>query len=149
MKPKWLEPDKFHAELTGRTERSFLVRRHVYRCFWDEGFALQDRYGNLWRPARVSYLSDGASVPHPLDWVVPALDSLRYRHAAMGIHDPAYRMGELDCLPYMTDEWRVVPVTRRLADSLLAQGVDASGGWKVTQGAYWVGVRIPNWLQGR
>jgi hypothetical protein len=142
VRPRWLCPDKFHAELTGKTERSFLLRRHVYKCSWEIGFALQASDGSLWRPHLETYYSDGASIPHPIDWLVPALDSLRYRHAAMGIHDPAWRHGKLDTWNEDACNWNTVCVPRSLADSLLAQGIDASGGWRVTQGIYWAGVRL-------
>jgi hypothetical protein len=141
MKPRFLYANRFHAELTRRTQRTFLFRRPLYRCRWEHGFALRDRDGTLWRPAVHEYDSDGASIPHPLDWLIPALAPLRYQAATMGIHDPACRDGELDRkLP--GDVWRVVPVGRSLADSLLAQGVEAEGGWRATQGVYWLGVRI-------
>ena len=140
-KPVFLYANRFHASLTDRTERSFLLRRHVYRCRWEHGFALRDCEGVLWRPSVHEYDSDGASIPHPLDWLIPALDSLRYRRAAMGIHDPACRTGELDRrLP--GDCWRVVPVPRVQADDLLRQGIEAEGGWRATGWTYWAGVRV-------
>ena len=141
MKPRFFYPNRFHAELTDRTERSFLLRRRVYECWWESGFCFQDRDGVRWRPAVHEYDSDGASIPHPLDWLVPAFEPFRYRRSSMGIHDPACRTGELDrMLP--GDVWRVVRVPRSLADSLLAQGIEAEGGWQITQGAYWLGVRL-------
>lgn len=142
MKPRFLCPDNFHAELTDRTERSFLLRRHVYHVTWEIGFALQDRDGVVWRPHVESYDSDGASVPHPFDWLIPALDSLRYQRAAMGIHDPACRFGKLARWSDDACDWQVVPVPRSQADSLLAQGIEAEGGWRLTQGVYWLGVRL-------
>ena len=146
--PKWICPDRFEAVLTDETERPFLLRRHVYKCTWEDGFALQDQNGDLWRPPVREYKSDGSSVPHPLDWCIPALDSLRYRRASMGIHDPAYRTGKLAVLRKDATEWIMVEVTKAEADSLLAQGIDASGGWRLTQGVYWLGVRLPNWVGG-
>jgi len=141
-KPRFLSPEKFHAELTGRTERTFLLRRHQYDCRWDDGFALQDRDGNAWRPDRPQYHSDGASVPYPLAWFVPAFDSFRYRLSAMGIHDPACRFGRMAKWNPHTMLWEVVPVPRSLADSLLQQGIHAEGGWAATRFCYWLGVRI-------
>jgi hypothetical protein len=142
MKPRFLAPDKFEAVLTDRTTRSFLLRRHVYRVRWENGFALQDRDGGLWRPHVEEFDSDGASIPHPLDWLIPALDAFRYRRATMGIHDPACRYGKLEHWDTEMAGWRTVTVPREKADALLAQGIEAEGGWRLTQGVYWVGVRI-------
>lgn len=147
-RPAFIFPEKFRAELTDRDERSFFVRRHIYRCRRDEGFALIDSNGDLWRPHAREWDSDGASIPHPLDWIIPALDSLRYKRSAMGIHDPAYRFGRLDKWNDENARWDTVVVPRDLADWLLAQGIEAEGGWKLTQKTYWLGVRVPNWIAG-
>ena len=142
MKPHFAFPHKFHAELTGKTERSFLVRRHQYRCWYEDDWCLVDRDGQAWRPARREWQSDGASIPHPLDWLIPALDPYRYRQAAMGIHDPACRDGRLERWDAHAMRWTVAKVPRSLADSLLQQGIQAEGGWALTRGVYWLGVRI-------
>lgn len=142
MNPRWQCPKHFEAVLTDRTQRTFLFRRHVYRVRLGVGFALCDDAGALWRPLRLEYDSDGASIPHPIDWLVPPLDPLRYRLASMGIHDPACREGALlrwdgeDC------RWMPCRVSRTRADELLRQGILASGGWRATAGTYWAGVRI-------
>ncbi len=146
MKPRFLHPDRFEAKLTKRTERSIILRRHVYAVTVSEGFALQDSDGVLWRPVILSsgqthYFSDGATIPFPLAWIVPALDPLRYIMSSMGIHDPACRCGKLQRWAGITDGWQVVAVPRAQADELLRQGVIAEGGWRVTAGAYWCGVR--------
>jgi hypothetical protein len=140
-KPAFLFPERLRAELTDRTERSFLFPRPVHRVTVEEGFAFRDKDGTLWRPARKCYDTDGASVPHPLDWLVPALGAYRYRCATM-LHDAACRYGELERFDTEAGEWRKVRVPRALADELLRQGVLASGGWRITAGAYWAGVRV-------
>jgi hypothetical protein len=146
MKPRFLCPERFEAVLTNRTERSILFRRHVYAVTVSEGFALQDSDGVLWRPVILSsgqthYFSDGATIPYPFAWFVPALDPLRYRLSSMGLHDPACRCGKLQRWANLTDGWQVVDVPRALADDLLRQGIIAEGGWQITAGAYWCGVR--------
>jgi hypothetical protein len=144
VKPHFAFPHKFHAELTGHrsTERSFFVRRHQYHCWYEPDWCFTDRDGQAWRPARKEWHSDGASIPHPLDWLVPAFDGLRYRQSTMGIHDPACRDGKLERWDAHKMRWVVVAVPRSLADSLLQQAIHAEGGWALTRGAYWLGVRI-------
>jgi hypothetical protein len=146
MKPRFLCHDRFEAVLTNRTERSILLRRHVYAVTVSEGFALQDADGVLWRPVilgggQTSYFSDGATIPYPFAWFVPALDPLRYRLSSMGIHDPACRTGKLQRWTNLADGWQVVDVSRAQADQLLRVGIIAEGGWQITAGAYWCGVR--------
>ncbi len=141
MKPHYLAPDKFEAILTDKTERPFLFRRYLYRIRWVEPFALVDRDGVEWRPDRNNYLCDLASVPHPIDWVIPALNSCRYdRSAAM--HDCVCRYEHLERWNTETLKWDRVRVSRAQGDSLLQQGIQAEGGWAATRGAYWAGVRI-------
>lgn len=142
MKPRFAFPELFHAEVTDRFERSFLFRRDVFRVRWESGFCLVDRDGNSWRPDRPEYDSDAASIPHPLDWIFPCFNVLRYKRASMGIHDPACRFGRLAKWNPYDRIWEVVEVRRPLADSLFQQGIQAEGGWKLTRGAYWLGVRI-------
>ena len=146
MRPRFLCPERFEAVLTDRTERSILLRRHVYAITVSEGFALQDSDGVLWRPVilssgQTSYFSDGATIPYPFAWFVPALDPLRYRLSSMGLHDPACRCGKLQRWSGITDGWQVVDVPRALADDLLRQGILAEAGWLVTSRLYWLGVR--------
>ncbi len=145
MKPRFLHPDRFEAKLTKRTERSIILRRHVYAVTVSEGFALQVEDGTLWRPVILSsgqthYFSDGATIPYPFAWFVPALDPLRYIMSSMGIHDPACKCRKLERWTPLSG-WQVVDVPRALADELLRQGIIAEGGWRVTAGAYWCGVR--------
>lgn len=151
MKPTFHHPERFHAELTGvkQTERTFLCRRHQYLVTIEDGFCLQDAGSRLWRPSRTPltpndrpqivsvYHSDGGSIPHPFDWVMLAFDPLRYRMSTMGIHDPVYRMGTLDLWEPDATAWITVKVTRSHANDLLAQGVTAEGGWRITSGSYW------------
>jgi hypothetical protein len=142
MKPGFFMPQQFHIDLTARVERSFLVRRHTFRCSRGPDWRFCDRDGQSWRPVPQEWDSDGASIPHPLDWIVPAFDPYRYRQSAMGIHDPACRFGELEKWDAHSMTWVRVTVPRSLADSLLQQGIQAEGGWMLTRGAYWLGVRI-------
>jgi hypothetical protein len=147
MTPRYLCPERFQAVLTNRTERSILLRRHIYAITITEGFALQDSDGVLWRPViaegwQTSYFSDGATIPYPLAWFVPALDPLRYRLSSMGIHDPACRCGKLQRWAGLDGGWQVVDVSRAQADELLRIGIIAEGGWRATAGAYWCGVRV-------
>jgi hypothetical protein len=142
MRPLFLGPEKFHAELTDRTVRSFVFRRDVFAVRIEDGFSLLDENGDLWRPVTKEYDSDAASIPHPLDWLVPAFNVLRYKRSSMGIHDPACGEGMLEKWDRESGTWKVVRVTRRKADWLLAQGVRAEGGWRVTAGCYQAGVRI-------
>ena len=140
--PEFLGWEKFHAELTDRTVRSFLFRRDVFRVRILEGFALLDENGDCWRPVVKQYDSDAASIPHPLDWLVPALNVLRYKRSSMGIHDPAC---EYECLEKWSREsglWVPTYVPRGKADWLLAQGIRAEKGWRITARMYWLGVRI-------
>lgn len=146
MKPRFLHPDRFQVELTKRTEGFFVFRKHLFRVTASEGFALQDESGALWRPVmlgtgQTTYMSDGATIPPPLSWI-GAFDPLRYQYSAMGIHDPACRTGHLQRWADITDGWQVVSVSRPQADDLLRQGIIAEGGWRVTSGAYWCGVRV-------
>jgi hypothetical protein len=151
MKPKFYHPERFCAVLTGRklTERTFVVRRHKFMVRVEDGFCFEDRNGKLWRPVMgpdgvAEYGSDGASIPHPIDWVLPAFDPLRYRMSSMGLHDPAYRSGMLECWDEARAEWVSVRVTKSEADSLLQQGVGAEGGWRVTRFCYWL--FTPGWF---
>ena len=143
MKPVFVHPERIEFELTDRTERSFLFLRHVYRVrVWD-GFCLRDSEGWEWRPEDKVFDSDGASVPHPVDWVIPAFDGWRYRRSAAGIHDPACRTGRLERRRGGTETaWEIVEVPRWKADWLLREGVEAEGGWWLTQKCYWGGVRV-------
>jgi hypothetical protein len=142
VKPRFAFPERFHAELTGKTERTFLFRRHQFACRYEEGWCLTLGNGTAWRPHVREWKSDGASVPHPLDWIVPAFNIYRYRQSAMGIHDPACRFGKLETWDAHRMAWVVVAVPRSQADSLLQQGIQAEGGWRATRFAYWLGVRI-------
>jgi hypothetical protein len=141
IRPVFLRPECFHAEVTDRTVRSFLVRRDVYAVRIEDGFALLDEKGDLWRPVTKVYDSDAASVPHPLDWLVPAFNVLRYKRSSMGIHDPACGEGMLEKWDRASGTWKAVRVSRRKADWLFSQGIRAEGGWRITAGTYWVGVR--------
>jgi hypothetical protein len=140
--PMWLHPEQFRATLTDRTTRTFLFKRWIYDVWRGKEFCLRDRDGVCWRSKKTRYDSDGASVPHPWDWLIPALDSLKYRRSAMGLHDPAFKEGELECLRPGETEWKTVKVPHSLANSLLQQGIQASGGWMATRGAYWLGVTV-------
>jgi hypothetical protein len=141
--PMWVCPEQFRATVTDRKTRTFLFHRWLYEVRRGPDFCLRDRDGVCWRSKAEHYLSDGASVPHPLDWLIPALDSLKYRRGAMGIHDPAFSTGELErWRPGEDTEWQTVKVTHALANSLLQQAIEASGGWMLTRGAYWLGVTI-------
>jgi hypothetical protein len=60
----------------------------------------------------------------------------------MGIHDPAFKEGELERRLPCEAEWTTVKVPHSLANSLLQQAIEASGGWMLTRGAYWLGVTI-------
>lgn len=138
---RFFNADLFHAELAKGYERPFLFRRPKFKCWWEEGFYFRDEDDNHWRPSRKEYSSDGASVPYPLA-LIPPFTPYRYKEPAMGIHDPACRFGELEKWDPDAKVWRVVGVPRSLADSLLRQGIKASGGWQATQFGYWAGVRI-------
>ena len=138
---KFFNEDLFHAELTQGSERPFIFARPRFKCSFEDGFFFRDEDGNLWRPSKRYYFSDGASVPYPIA-LVPPFTPYRYKAPTMGIHDPACRFGELEQYNSATYEWKVVVVPRRLADELLRQGVKAKGGWKATRFGYWAGVRI-------
>jgi hypothetical protein len=140
--PMWLCPEQFRATVTDRKTRTFLTRRWLYDVERGPCFCLRDRDGVCWRSKAARYFSDGSSVPHPLDWLIPALDSLKYRRASMGLHDPAYSTGHLERLQPGETQWTTVKVDHALANSLLQQGIEASGGWMLTRGAYWLGVTI-------
>lgn len=144
MKPYFEHPEKFHAELADGYERPFLFRRPKFNCWQEEGFFFVDRDGNRWRPARrpgEKWSSDGASVPYPLAWI-PPFTPYRYRRAAMAIHDSACRDGWLETWSETQQKWVPTKVSRKKADSLLQQGVEADGGWAATRFGYWGGVRI-------
>jgi len=141
MKPQFFHTDDFEAVLADKYERSFLFRRVLHLVKTTGSFCMRDEDETLWRPHEPEFLSDAASVPHPFDWFIPALNVYRYKWATMGIHDPACRTGKLDRMLKGELEWTHVVVPRSQADSLLAQGIDAMGGWKITQGVYWLGVR--------
>lgn len=147
MKPRFLGTHYFEAVLTRRSVGLFVFRKRIFKVRVVEGFALQDEDGVLWRPVlgadgKRSYASDGATIPPPLSWC-GAFDPLRYQHSAMGIHDPACSDGRLERLALSArGGWEVVAVPRRQADDLLAQGIIAEGGWRITSGAYWCGVRV-------
>jgi hypothetical protein len=146
MKPRFLGTGDFEAVVTRRTTGFFVFRKRIYKVRVRAGFALQDEDGNLWRPVlgkdgKRAYASDGATIPPPISWF-GAFDPLRYQCAAMGIHDPACRDGKLELMtPLDTRVWQVVDVPRAKADDLLRQGVIAEDGWRITSGAYWLGVR--------
>lgn len=155
MKPRFLGTHYFEAVLTRRSVGLFVFRKRIYKVRVRAGFALQDEDGNLWRPVlgkdgKKSYASDGATIPPPISWF-GAFDPLRYQFSAMGIHDPACKEARLEMLPRFTEieprvwidreAWKVVEVTRPHADDLLRQGIIAEGGWRITSGAYWCGVR--------
>ena len=145
--PMWLCPEQFRATVTDRTTRSFLVRRWLYDVERGPDFCLRDRDGVCWRSKATRYYSDGSSIPHPLDWLIPSLDCLKYRRASMGLHDPAFQEGELErWRPGIDTEWQPAPVNHSLANSLLQQGIEASGGWMTTRGAYWLGVTLGGWF---
>jgi hypothetical protein len=141
IRPVFLRRECFHAEVTDRTVRSFLFRRDVYAVRIEDGFALLDEKGDLWRPVTKVYDSDAASVPHPLDWLVPAFNVLRYKRSSMGIHDPACGEGMLEKWDRASGTWKAVRVSRKKADWLFNQGIRAEGGWRITARTYWAGVR--------
>lgn len=140
-KARFFNEDLFHAELTEGYERPFIFRRPKFKCWFEDGFFFRDEDGNLWRPSKKIYPSDGASVPYPLA-LIPPFTPYRYKAPAMGIHDPACRFGELEKYDPFDLEWKVVKVPRNLADELLRQGVKAKGAWKATRFGYWAGVRV-------
>jgi hypothetical protein len=141
MKPTFEHPEAFHAEVTDRQVRSFLFLRDVYRVRIGEGFALQDSRGRRLRPVTKEYDSDAASIPHPLDWLIPAFNVLRYKRSSMGIHDPACGEGSLELWDEEHQAWKVIFVTRKQADALLAEALEAEGAWRATRWSYWAGVR--------
>jgi hypothetical protein len=151
MKPQWIHSEQFTAELTDRYERTFIVRREVYRVRIGPDFCLRNRQG-YWRPCPTGenilhepvteYDSDGSSVPFPLPQLIGAFNTLRYKRASMGLHDPAYRYGKLMHRGYCGDRWHVESVSKTQADQLLHDGILATGGWAITANAYWLGVRI-------
>jgi hypothetical protein len=109
-----------------------------------EGFALQDEDGILWRPAilgsgQTTYYSDGSTVPFPFNCLT-VFSAISYKYSSMGIHDPACKCKKLQRWTEQTG-WQIVDVPRAQADELLRQGIIAEGGWRVTAGAYWCGVR--------
>jgi hypothetical protein len=145
MKPRFLCPERFQEVPTNRTERSIVLRRRLYKVTISEGFALQDSGGVLWRPVILSsgqttYYSDGSTVPFPINCLT-VFSAISYKYSSMGIHDPACRTGKLQRWTNLADGWQVVDVSRAQADELLRVGIIAEGGWRVTAGAYWCGVR--------
>lgn len=140
MTPKFLHPDRFEAVVADGEEHTFLLPRTLYVIRWDDGFCLRDRNGECWRPAKREYKCDLSSVPHPFT-LLPCFIPTRYKRAA-AIHDYACRYGHLEKYDPEPNKWIVVAVPRWKADQLIADGLDAEGAWRVTEWAYYGGVRV-------
>jgi hypothetical protein len=144
-KPHFVGTRNFSAVVTKRTTGWFLFRKRIYKVIVREGFYLQDEEGICWRPVMrrgvARFASDGATVPWPINRFF-AGDPLHFQYSCMGIHDPACTYGFLERMDPAAGVWEVVRVPRSQADSLMAQGITAEEGLRITRLGYHAGVRI-------